>query len=214
MMPSSVMPELSVSSLSAQDAEVTNDLYVEGTMNADIAVISDSVTVVNTVTATNGTFDHIYSQTGETNGDFRVNAGGIYVPTTGGSPAAITYYEEYTDVLTLEGVLAGQNTVTVRLSRMNNIVTMEITGITGARDASAAGKFTNIPGHELPEAFRPVSDSKFRLMRVYNRNRWAWGMIEIKTTGDVVIYPTQRGGNFSRSGNAGFSNNTVSWFRT
>ena len=114
----------------------------------------------------------------------------LYLPTSGGTPSALNYYEEYSMTTTFQGLWAINQTGTVKFVRSGSIVSMFIPYIANTGNATVAS-FTN--NSDLPTRFRPTSPFTGSVGIVTN-NTYALGRITVNVSAvNITIYrdPTQ-----------------------
>lgn len=124
---------------------------------------------------------------------------GVLLPTTGGTPATLNYYEEGTHSTTLTGIWAapiGPTTVTVR--RVGKVVTLQFTQLSSAANTASSITFTTL----LPAKWRPTTDVNDKLYIIDNTTQ-KFGLINITASGAVTIYTTPALANFAGSGTSG-----------
>ena len=114
----------------------------------------------------------------------------LYLPTSGGSPTALNYFEEYSMSMTFQGLLASNQTGTVKFVRSGSIVSMFIPYIATTGNATVSS-FTN--NSDLPTSFRPTSPFTGSVGIITN-NTFAFGRITVNVSaGNITFYrdPTQ-----------------------
>ena len=113
----------------------------------------------------------------------------IYFPTTGGTPSALNFYEEFSDTMTLDSKLfsGGVNgPFTYELRRIGKIVVMSMQGFQFTVDNSDDDYFVTTSGEEIPTRFRPNRTYSY-VKVVQQYSKIIVGTISISTTGVVAF---------------------------
>ena len=96
-----------------------------------------------------------------------VTSGGAILPTTGGTPDILDYYEDTTHVMDFESDIFGPNayTLTFRIIRIGKLVTLTWqTNFDSMADGTGNDNITSKATFELPARFRPVVDARARVV--------------------------------------------------
>jgi hypothetical protein len=118
---------------------------------------------------------------------------GITFGTSGGTPAVLNYYEEYTSSsVTFSGIWAAAQTATVLISQIGKIITLRLTGVLATQNNTAAKiAATNL----VPTRFC-TGDSMYFPISITNNGTGQIGVFQIGSTGNILI-ETAALGNFS-----------------
>lgn len=116
---------------------------------------------------------------------------GVTLPTTGGTASLMNFYEATTHATTFTGA-ATTASLTIRLERIGNVVTMRIPLMTIA--FSTTGVFNNASA--LPTRFRPIQVMQWPEI-VQDNSTTALGRIQLTTGGGIVISASTGGANYS-----------------
>ncbi len=120
------------------DGKTLDQILSENIVNIDTTnLVATNLTTTN-LTATNTTTTN------------------LFLPTSGGIPTSLTYYEEFKGTVTFtSNAFNGSQTVDMLLTRIGNLVTMQLSGFTATANG-VAGSFTTVTsGTSIPTRFRP-----------------------------------------------------------
>lgn len=178
-------------------------------------ILSETVPNIDTtnLVATNLTSENITST--------NITTSNLFLPTTGGVPTSLTYYEEFVGTTTFTSTaFAGTQTVDMLLTRVGNMVTMQLSGISVTGTGVQGAITNNASGVPLPTRFMPRSaggDSIF-VIQVRDNNVPMPGRFTLSTNGFFnVVKSTVSGSNlfinvaFSGVGVTGFAKFSISW---
>lgn len=136
---------------------------------------------------------------------------GIFLPTTGGTPSALNYYEEYTHTSQMTGIWASAQNLTLSIVRMSKLVRIIVYSTVATANTASFITVTT----PLPSRFYPVSDV-YGVVFNTNNGATSFGTMWIDTSGNIKIYCTNSSGaplsNFVGSGNGGTLGGSVSYF--
>lgn len=135
----------------------------------------------------------------------------IFLPTTGGTATALTYYEEFAGTLDFTSDLyAGARTVDVHFTRVGRAVTMVLKGFTTSVTIATPDRITtsSFPARFRPNVNFPTINS---IINIYDNNVRATGVIEINASGEMIVSASTAGGNFGTLGDVGFLTCNLSW---
>ena len=121
--------------------------------------------------------------------------------TSGYIAATLNYYETNSYTATFSGIWATNQTTTIDLTRIGNMVTMMIKAniLTTANTAST---ITSVGGSSLPTRFCPAITLQFTISVADNDSFYTDGSLSITSSGIMEIFNTQNS-NFSGSGTSG-----------
>jgi len=123
--------------------------------------------------------------------------GNVYLPTSGGTPSSLNYYEEAPFSYAVGGALVSLN-LTGTFARINGLVVMNFTALSG----SSAGAYTLfMAAASVPVRFRPSVDV-YAGCYIMSNSAVTIGTVKIQSDGAIVFY-SGASSNFSASGNAG-----------
>lgn len=145
---------------------------------------------------------NLYSNTLTTNN--------LYLPTSGGTPADLNYYEVYTHVTTFSGPFAAPVAGSFIINRIGNICIARIPEFSAASTTAASISIDTL----LPARFRPISVSAVTgTFLALNNSAAALGRYQIVNTGDLIFgVGTTALGNYTNTGNAGIAlDNMLVW---
>jgi hypothetical protein len=137
--------------------------------------------------------------------DITNSAGGIKLQTTGGTPAALNYYEVGTFTVNFSGVATISNK-TVNFIRNGKEVRLFFSG---SQPAAAAASFFNTGSGAIPSRLRPATGLDYDgQCWVMDNSAWQTtpGRAIALSDGTIQIYKLNTSTNFTNSGNAGFGN--------
>lgn len=159
----------------------------------------------------NTSSDHVFyasTSSSASNELMRVKGtGGLQLPTSGGTPSNLNYYEEGTFSVTWTGAISSSSTA--RFIRIGNVVTISLQDKTSAAIAANA-----IQGAvQLPSRLRPTNWGPFWPIFVIDNSVTLTtpGKVQFNNNGDINIWKDSTGASFTNSGNAGFISFTVSY---
>jgi len=133
----------------------------------------------------------------------------IYLPTSGGIPSELNYYEETTSNITFSNGFSSNQTVGIKFIRIGKIVTAYFPNIS-ATASGVANPITNTGGSVVPSRFLSGSGSRSCVMAVVSNSVGSFGTITVsQTTGDISIY--NNFGNFATTGNNGWYDQCITW---
>lgn len=134
----------------------------------------------------------------------------ITLQTSGGTPADLNYYEEYSFSTTMSGIWSSPQNITIYIRRIGKIIFLAFPTITSISNASS---FITITA-PLPERFRPtttigVSGS----VDIIDNSVFLLGNCNITDGGIITIYKQTSAGrdNFTSGGHAGVSSSAISF---
>ena len=132
---------------------------------------------------------------------------GLKLPTTGGTAASLTHYEEYTYSTTFTGPFtsASQTFLLVRVGRMITMTQTNPVNVSGTSTTSLA--FTSATA--LPTRFRPANFVQ-SVVNTFSPG-YALGTVIVDTTGLVSVTNGTYASSFPSSGTVGFQGFTISW---
>jgi hypothetical protein len=113
---------------------------------------------------------------------------GILLPTTGGTPTALTFYSESAGTFTW--TIARNDTTTYTISRIGNVVTL---GWRGSVDAPAPASGIIISLNAIPVPFRPAAQ-QIGTIQVINNGSNVLGQFTVNPNGVVAIVAAPAGG--------------------
>jgi hypothetical protein len=133
--------------------------------------------------------------------------GGIALPTVGGTPTILTYYEQVNFNSVLAGALGtAAPTCIGNLTRIGNVVTYNYQVTTGLASSTAQIVWaTNLPARFTPSVQRDL------VIGTQNGAVFAAGLLRILTTGQIQCFSTIGTGSFTSGGTVGFYGGCVSW---
>lgn len=133
--------------------------------------------------------------------------GGIQLPTSGGTPSTLSYYEEFTFTPTFTG--AWSNTMTVRYVRIGKQVTV----VLNQRTLPAISGSTLVSTNGIPTRFQPNTTLTMPCT-VLNNSIYEIGSILFdETNGVITIGAGNNLNSFSSSGSCGLAHNqSFTWF--
>ena len=131
---------------------------------------------------------------------------GILLPTTGGIPEKLNYYEEYSNNITWTGPFTA--IANIKITRIGKIVTVNITGISNTATANAAF----LSAGAIPSRFCTGAQILywFILTRVHNTHYTGLLLLD-NATGNLNIYHDEKSGLFTNNQIAEFHNTSVSY---
>jgi hypothetical protein len=132
---------------------------------------------------------------------------GIQLPTTGGTPTTLNYYEAGTFTLTLSGIWSASQTGTVRFVRIGNLVTLTLPTIQATQNTSAIITMSGIPSRFLPS----VSCGGYVRVKDVGALISTPGWIDFVIGSGNFIYKDDTGLAFSGSGIGGLEAGFVSY---
>ena len=165
------------------------------------ALFNNIATLTTAVTIPSKTTDNILD----------VNTG-IYLPTVGGTPALLSYYEDPADVVVLWGTTGGALAGTYTSSTMTFI---RIGGFVGcwigrfAATASASGPLTTAAG-SVPAIFAPAGETE-QIVIAYQNNLGVNAGLQIYYDGSLVCYVTGTNYNFVAGTPSGINSQFITW---
>ncbi|NIV10136.1 MAG: hypothetical protein GWN62_02155 [Aliifodinibius sp.] len=109
-------------------------------------------------------------------------AGGISLPTSGGTATDLDYYEEGTHTTTWGGAMSPAVSGDVVFTRNGNIVTLLFPLTTDDTPANATMTMTTV----LPARLRPTALLRFSIIRI-NSGSDGFGRMDIATDGNITI---------------------------
>lgn len=118
-----------------------------------------------------------------------VNTNSIYLETSGGSSAALDYYEQRLHGITFELNSVNIGTAYIGLIRCGRLVTMTVPGLTRTATYSGNGYIVNSDGEDdtLPERFRPVNGNIVMGIKVVHNGSQLPGFVTIANSGTFTI---------------------------
>lgn len=145
----------------------------------------------------------------------------LLLPTTGGIPTPLTFYEEFVGTVDFTSLaFAGTQTVNIFLTRVGNMVVMQLSGISVA-GSGVAGSFSTVPsGVPIPDRFRPslVGSAPTYVIQVVDNFVPMPGLFTITTAGFFTIVKSVVSGSnlflnitFSGMGTVGYNKFSISW---
>jgi len=177
----------------------------------------DDATISTLTAGTLTTTDFTATNTNTTNlTATNVNATSILLPTTGGTPTSLNYYEEYSQNVDFKGSgpgpIAGTQTVLINIVRAGKLVTMNLAGFIAAGNGSVG--FLTSASTPLPARFRPAANQVY-MIRVLDGTINAAGELIFQSGGYFDIYRSIAGDfteiPFSGIGDVGFDKFSLSW---
>ena len=129
----------------------------------------------------------------------------LYLPTSGGTPSALNYYEENTGItLTLSGLWSGNLSATTHLIKVGNIITANIRSTTSTTNTT--GTYFN--GTGLPSIYYPPA-TIYNPITLINNISAVIGTISISTSGAMTF--TLASGTFPSGTTSGIGGSIVTW---
>jgi hypothetical protein len=110
---------------------------------------------------------------------------GIRLPSSGGTPATLNHYEEYSATMTFTGIWAADRSVTITVTRNGNVVTLKIPGTSATTSSSSSINCT--AGTVLPTRFRPAG-TVYAPCFVVSSSVVANGQCSVANTGTVYFF--------------------------
>lgn len=130
----------------------------------------------------------------------------LLLPTSGGTPTSLDYYEDYSYSATFSGIWASSQTVTVRIVRVGKLVTMQFPYLNVAATTAAGINMDTA----IPARFRPAVDQMFTI-DVFNNSARVFANLFTNTSGGGGFYGGIFGTSFTASGTGGWNSFSVSW---
>ncbi len=131
------------------------------------------------------------SMTG-TNGYFQ----GLKLLNTGATNfTALSYYEEYSNVLTYSGIWASSQTGTAKYTKVGSVVTINLDSFSATANTASL-----ITSTAIPTQFRPV-DTITNIVLTYNNGTSVISLATVGSNGVITLYNST--GNFTNSGTGG-----------
>jgi len=134
----------------------------------------------------------------------------ILLPTTGGTPGNLSYYEQYNVTFTWTGIWATNPTNTVSMTRIGNVVTLTILSGIFNPNASISAAITAVT--TIPARMRPLGLIAGPITIIDNGSN-NLGLLLVQTSGVLLVY-TGYGAPYSgssTSGGSGFFGFTISY---
>lgn len=159
----------------------------------------------------NGTYAGVLTTGTQTIAGAKTFSDSILLATTGGTPTALNFYEEYSASVNATGIWASGQSCEVRIIRIGSLVTLHCykPGVAGVvNTANSAGVIT-VGSNVIPARFRPTATILMPTNNLDN-NVNNTGRLEISTAGALQVKSVS-GGNFSGTGSSGFGNFTCSY---
>ena len=129
----------------------------------------------------------------------------LYLPTSGGTPSALNYYEENTGItLTLSGLWSGNLSATTHLIKVGNIITANIRYTTSTTNTT--GTYFN--GTGLPSTYYPPATIYTPIILINNISA-VIGTIAISASGAMTF--TLASGTFPSGTTSGVGGSIVTW---
>ncbi len=152
---------------------ISNLLISSGTLGSfkatsgSIGILSAATSTISTLAVTSGTVTSLY-----------IGTGGIYLPTSGGTPSILNFYEVYTDSTSngWSGPL-GAFTLNIKYVRIGETCGISFSNKTGTSSSSAA-----FVSSTIPTRFRPSQNFIHTFIRVSSGGT--------QTTPGFIIYDT------------------------
>jgi hypothetical protein len=137
------------------------------------------------------------------------NAGNsLYLPTTGGTPSALNYYEEYAYSTVWTGPHSSPS-FNYQVTRIGRVVTITQTTVSGTiNNCTASVPATNFT--KLPAQFRPGSGVNPVFLLWVQDGTFQLGTLEIDSSGNMDIAPASHP-TFTNGNNWGFLNFSISY---
>jgi len=135
----------------------------------------------------------------------------IKLTTTGGTPTALDFYENFTQNITFTGPWAANQTVSISLTRIGNIVTLFFT-----QNITTAGSVLNqfiTSTSNLPARFAPTAAGAAVAMTVFSVNTNGVGGEFIVSTAGAITIAVNGTATFPGTGTTGFPTGCVTWAR-
>jgi hypothetical protein len=134
-------------------------------------------------------------------------SGTVYLPTSGGTPSPLAYYEEKSfGALALTGAVA--TTTACTATKSGNIVNLNFAASTPATASTDALTLSSSAG-SLTSGYAPSVEKQFACL-VYNNAAIAAGTLKIATNGAVTFYVSPQT-TFTPSANCGVLGTSVSY---
>ena len=133
-------------------------------------------------------------------------SGGILLPTSGGTASSLSHYEETTQSLTWVGAFSANQAFTLTCTRVGRMVTIMCPSIIAASGSAAA---ISLLANQVAR-FRPAYDVFFKC-RVHNSSAWQEGLVGVYNGGNIIVYASVAGGNFSGTANCGVDSMSLSY---
>jgi hypothetical protein len=127
-----------------------------------------------------------------------VNVGASGIVFDGGTN--LTLYTEATGTLVWDVAFAAPPTITWYAKKQNGWVSLSIKGMPAAAAAGAAIGSSD-SGVFIPVGYRPLANIEAPIVLCQSNGTITVGLINVATTGNVVVYATAAGGLFANAGN-------------
>jgi hypothetical protein len=130
----------------------------------------------------------------------------LYLQTTGSTGTALNYYEDEIAISTPLGGAVADVSLTGKIQRLNNIVTINIDELSSS---SVIGATIYTGDEAIPTRFIPSSDTYLPYI-VINGGNSTLGTVKISSAGRIIFY-VAGDDNFSGSGNVGARGGTITY---
>ena len=142
-----------------------------------------------------------------------ITAGGLKLPTTGGTAGTLNYYEEYTYQTKFTGAISETANITISMVRVGKMVTLSLKANGNSADGVAAftgplSSMTNFPARFYPDT---VEDTVFIIPTREGSSALAVGRLRIPANTGMLYITRQDDGDFISGQTYGFEAFSISW---
>lgn len=167
----------------------TNQLVLGSGNTATINAASLAGNRIYTIPDTSADSSFVMTASDQTISGVKTFSSGILLPTSGGTPSSLDYYEQGTHASTFTGGTFTSGTITLNFTRVGNVVTMRWPAIQGAATANIVNNTA------LPTRLRPGTVQAFTIQGQANSSITPI-QVSVGTTGILTFSPST-GGAFS-----------------
>jgi hypothetical protein len=186
-----VLSGLSLSYSALSLTNTTNQIVLGTTNTTTITSPAPAASRMYTIPDAGGAASFVMTQGTQTiNGAKTLSNATVSFPTSGGTPAALNYYETFTSTIDFKVPWTlGVNTVNISFTRIGNLVTMRLQGFISIADFSPTAASSIDSTSAIPARFRPIFPDTVQVYTtVENVATTLTGIVFIHASGVINIF--------------------------
>ena len=190
-------------SISALNIPNGNSIYCQNLTVAPFLTGASSTITTSTTASTSSSTGALIVSGGMAVKGSEYIGGSLFLPSTGGTATALTYFEELAFSYAFTGAYVGQ--ITGKIVRLNDIVWIYFDGVSGTASADTIHATASV----IPARFIP-QNSAYCSCLVMSNSTMVNGTVLIQNDGNIIFY-VGTASNFSASGNDGVMKSAISY---
>jgi hypothetical protein len=163
----------------------------------------------NVVTTSFGSSEVVITSTNQSIAGEKTFSTGIKLPTSGGTPSLLNFYEEWSDVFTFTNIFSVNQIALVKLVRVGTMITMVVSGTLATASGSSSATCVSTGSVVIPSRFRPSTSTHCGICNAINNSASTPARIQVSTGGVITI--TVISTTWGTSGSNGFEASSGCW---